>query len=267
MRDLDVDCYPLWAAAFQTRNEHKAGGGERVPMTGLQRILPDPFSELPGGYNWPAGATAASLDRQRRRRASMLACSRRVLARESYEHFTVRRVADECAVTAQTVYNCFGSRNELVASTLNEFTAMMYASARASSTTPTFFLELAYKYCLMAEHVPAFTRAMMVAAFSSRQPLLITMRRHGAELRKAWVRETAQDGCFEDGVDAAAIGNQICCIKSSLLFEWAVGDRNQASVSAELLSAVKALLRPALRAQFRDELDFWHAEPKSAPRP
>ncbi|MBU6267501.1 MAG: hypothetical protein KGN34_08170, partial [Sphingomonadales bacterium] len=90
-----------------------------MPVAGLNDSTAiDPFAPL----------LAPGDSRQRRqhaRRAEALAATRRLLA-EAPGQFTLGRVADACGVSAQTLRNGFGRREDLMVAAFNDHTSAIW---------------------------------------------------------------------------------------------------------------------------------------------
>src|SRR5690606_34580771 len=116
--------------------ERKMNASRSLPQ------LPDPFRPLsvtrsPGAT---CGRDETGTERLLRRRASILAATRRLLSQHGHAHVTLRQISDECEVTVQTLYNSFGPRLELLMSALNEHTIAVETSAYSAAAGPSLFL-------------------------------------------------------------------------------------------------------------------------------
>src|SRR5207237_436911 len=114
------------------------------------------------------------------RRADILAVTRRSIADYGHERFTVRSVSEECAITVQTIYNSFGSRQQLLVRALNEHTCLMENTAASLTSGGNLFLALANLYYRCALETPAFLREIVTAAFAT-MDRLATMQRNSIQ--------------------------------------------------------------------------------------
>jgi len=193
-----------------------------------------------------ASATHPSLDRQRARRAAILAATRRLLA-EGGHQFTLKRVSEECEVTVQTIRNSFGRREECLASALNEHTTAVWQALGSVSTGPRVFLDLAQMYYHCACVTPGFLRGMLTSAISNDAPLA-ALQRHGALLKINYLRDMARQGVLRSGVDVEALAAQITRLNTFTMFEWPInGDAEE--LKAQIVSGNKLLLLGAMRPQ------------------
>jgi AcrR family transcriptional regulator len=213
------------------------------------RIVPDPFAPLAA-----ANDVSGSLERQRARRALILATARRVLA-ESHDAFTMRRVADESGVTVQTLRNSFGRRDELLVSAINEHTSAVWSALGKFSQGPALFLDLAEIYFHCAETTPDFLRAMVTSAVGSAQPLA-TLQRHGAAIKIGHLRRMAQDGSLRSGAEIDALAVQITRLNTFMMFEWAArGDAHE--LRRQMVMGNRLLLGGAVSPSGQRQLDAW----------
>ncbi|KHK90248.1 TetR/AcrR family transcriptional regulator [Novosphingobium malaysiense] len=211
----------------------------------------DPFTALlvkdePGG--------GRSLRRQRRRRAMALAVTRKVLA-ESPEQFTMRRVAEECGVTVQTLRNGFGRREDLLVAAFNDHTSAVWRALDRTSRGPFLFLDLALVYHRCAAQTPHFLRAMVMCAMASTRPLALAQR-HGATIKSAHLRSLAQSGTLRTGVDAQALGAHITRLNTFMMYEWAQGG-TAAELRRAMIDGNRLLLMGALTGHAAADVEAW----------
>jgi AcrR family transcriptional regulator len=215
-------------------------------------VFPNPFEPLAPGGEEPAHYP--SLRRQRSRRAAILASTRRLLA-EGPEQFTLKRVAEECEVTVQTIRNSFGRREECLASALNEHTTAVWAALGAFSSGAQVFLDLAQMYYHCACATPGFLRGMLMTAISNDAPLA-ALQRHGALLKVEYLRDMARHDLLRPGVDAEALAAQITRLNTFMMYEWTLhGDAEELQV--QMLNGNKLLLLGAMRSHAAAQLEQW----------
>lgn len=215
------------------------------------RIVPDPYAAQMAGE---VTLSQGSFQRQRARRAGILATTRRVLA-HGQENFTLRRVADASGVTVQTLRNSFGRRDDLMVSAINDHTSAVWAALEGCSQGPTLFLDLAEMYFHCAASTPDFLRAMVTAAVGSAQPLAV-LQRHGSTIKIAHLRRMAREGSIRPGVDIDALAAQITRLNTFMMYEWAAGGDAQ-ELRRQIVTGNRLLLLGAVSADAARELDDW----------
>jgi AcrR family transcriptional regulator len=215
------------------------------------RIVPDPYAaQIPRG----GAPMQASFQRQRARRAGILATTRRVLAR-GQANFTLRRVADASGVTVQTLRNAFGRREELLVSAINDHTSAVWAALDGCPQGPTLFLDLAEMYFHCAAATPDFLRAMVTAAVGSAEPLAV-LQRHGSAIKTTHLRRMAREGSIRPGVDIDALAAQITRLNTFMMYEWAAGG-DARELRRQMVIGTRLLLLGAVSAEAARALEDW----------
>lgn len=222
-------------------------------------LVPNPFEPvlpLPG----KGPAQHRSLQRQKLRRASMLATTRRLLA-QGNEHFTLRRVSEECGVTVQTIRNAFGRREDLLVSALNEHTSAVWDALGSFASGPALFLDLAHMYYHCARNTPDFLRAMVTTAIASNQPLAV-LQRHGVAIKIEHLRQMARHGMVRTGTDVEALAAQITRLNTFMMYEWAM-DGDAEELRRQMIAGNRLLLAGVLELQAAAALDEWVPSPNT----
>jgi AcrR family transcriptional regulator len=226
---------------------------ENQPVQALfdPRIVPDPYAaQMPVEL----AEVQDSFQRQRSRRAGILATTRRVLAL-GQECFTLRRVADASGVTVQTLRNSFGRRDDLLVSAINDHTSAVWAALEDCAQGPTLFLDLAEMYFHCAATTPDFLRAMVTAAVGSAQPLAV-LQRHGSSIKIAHLRRMVRAGSIRLGTDVDALAAQITRLNTFMMYEWAAGG-DARELRRQMVTGNRLLLMGAVSAEAAQQLDEW----------
>ena len=220
-------------------------------MAGMVHFGVDPFAALLANDDDRAGHL---LRRQRERRATALAVARRLLA-DAPDQFTLRRVAEECGVTVQTLRNSFGRREDLLVAAFNDHTSAVWRTLGQASSGPFLFLDLALVYHRCAVRTPKFLRAMVTSAMAATQPLSRTQR-HGSSIKSAHLRALARGDVLRPGVDAEALGAHITRLNTFMMYEWAQGG-DPDDLRAEMIDGNRLLLMGALTPRAAAEVEAW----------
>lgn len=219
-------------------------------------LVPDPFAALLAGADEGQGHLHR---RQRARRARVLATARRLLA-QAPEQFTLRRVAEECEVTVQTLRNGFGRREELLVAAFNDHTSAVWRALAGFSQGPYLFLDLAQMYHRCAVATPEFLRAMVTSAVANTQPLA-RAQRHGATIKSAHLRAMARSDMLRPGVDAEALAAHITRLNTFMMYEWARGG-DADDLRREMIDGNRLLLMGAATPRAAAMIEAW--EPAQA---
>ena len=214
-------------------------------------LVPNPFEPI---LPVRSQAQPRSAQRQRLRRASMLATTRRLLA-QGQEHFTLRRVSEACGVTVQTVRNSFGRREDLLVSALNEHTSAVWEALGSLNSGPALFLDLAQMYYHCARNTPGFLRAMVTTAVAANQPLVV-LQRHGVAIKVEHLRQLAREGLLKPGTDVEALAAQITRLNTFMIYEWSLsGDAEE--LRRQMILGNKLFLVAVLEPSAAAALEQW----------
>lgn len=216
------------------------------PVIGLKLGKPvaKPFGEHSGPY---------------RRRAQILAATRRSLAQEGHDRVTIKSISDSCGLTPQTIHNSFGCKADLLRSAMNEHTLMIDSFAFTKSCDPEVFLLLALAYCQSAVNRPEFVREYMRAAFSPRHSLKDTLMKFGVDLKLHILRDLARRDLLRSFVDHRSAAEQIACVNTFAMQEWAQhGDIVQ--LYARIVHGNGALLLGILVPEAGRKIENWLAD-------
>lgn len=187
-------------------------------MQAVVRTAPDPYMPVVGwslhAGAFPRGEAGGSLQR---RRAQILAATRRSLATEGYGRFTLRSISDASSVSTQTIHNCFGCKSDLLQSALNQHTVLMDSMALSEGQEPSVFLRLALLYCQSAVDYPEFIREYMCIDMSIRSALM----KFGADIKIKMLQGMAAQNLLRPTVNLKIAAEQIAYVNCFGMLEWA----------------------------------------------
>jgi len=197
---------------------------------------------------------------QHRRRAEILAAVRRLLASDGYQRFTIRSLAATCKLTAQTIHNSFGCKNELLRVALNQHTLMLDASAASLTRDPAVFMILALSYCSTAAERPEFLREFMRVASSPKQPLRDPLMKFGIDLKTQIFRGMARKGLLRACIDPRTAAEQIAYANTFALLEWAQND-DLADLYRHIVFGNGLILLGVLAPHAASGIEEWLSDP------
>lgn len=219
---------------------------------------PDPFRTL---LPIDQQGQLPSLVRQLRRRGSILAQTRRLLAEGGYGGFSLRQVSERSEVTAQTIYNSFGTKQELLIAALNEYNAAVYGRVKQEDEGLLAFLGVNAKFYESALTAPDFMREYICSLYVAGD-VKGGVYRHSRKLISSIMLSVVNAGVLRSGVDADALGQTSFRVRASAMYSWAVGHIDHKELRSELLSSNAYLLLGALRPSPAKELE-WFMESKA----
>jgi AcrR family transcriptional regulator len=207
--------------------------------------IPHPFEPLLPERLGAAAPQQRSVARQLARRAQILAATRRLLAETGHERLTLRKVAEACEVTVQTLRNSFGRKEELVAQAVNEHTSAIWLNLARPHPGPQVFIAFPDVIHQVAVQAPGFLRGTLSAAFTD-SPSLQVLQDHASANKARVLRGMARAGLIRPGIDLELLADQITKLDTMLMYEWArTGDAE--ALWEKMLSGHKVLLLGALR--------------------
>lgn len=161
------------------------------------------------------------------RRAHILQCTRDLLTSEGYDTITMERLADACGVTKPTLYNAFGSKDELLAEAVHD----VYGRILARAGAPEGVRGLDHVIAILT-----VTAKVILREQKRGQALLTEVRTHAggpfgkavhASIREALggaVEEMREDGELQPWVDPDLLTKRIAGVERNVNTEYGVGD-------------------------------------------
>lgn len=213
--------------------------------------FPNPFERINSQNLRLAAAQYPSLERQRIRRAGILATTRRVLAETGHERLTLRRISDECDVAIQTIRNSFGRREDLIVSAVNEHTTGIWHNLAQQSSAAEALIDFADMIYKCAVQAPGYLRGAIKNAFSNNTSLLTTQK-HAVNNQSQLLRALFRQGVMRPGIDVELLASQMTRLDTILMYEWS-RHGNASELKSEMMASQKTLLRGALRESAAEE--------------
>ena len=166
---------------------------------------------------------------QLRRRAQILANTRRLVAEEGIGNFTLRQVADASGVSVPTVYNNIGSRDEVIFAAAEEYFHAKLMCARAETVLGSAH---SFNAALIA---PALRNSVYQRTVINHLYIYGASR---ARVARDWcsllVRELlslhSQNGDFYPGADLGLLAKQLREQWRNTFFGWATGEISDAQL-------------------------------------
>jgi AcrR family transcriptional regulator len=216
-------------------------------------LVPHPFEPIIAEPQSLSPPQQRSLERQRARRAEILADTRRLLAETGHERLTLRRVAERCGVTVQTIRNSFGRREDLIAQAVNEHTTTIWRRLGQPYAGPQAFIAFPDVIRHVVTQAPAFLRGTICAAFTN-IPSLQVLQSHAALNKTQLLRQMARRDLIRPEIDIGMLADQITKIDTMLMYEWSQTGDDKALFD-QMANAHKVLLLGALRPAVAAQLE------------
>lgn len=196
--------------------------------------------------------------RQIARRGAILAATREMLSKVGYEGTTMRSVAERAEVAKGTIYNLFGSKDELILAALIDLLDQIAERVRESAASPGLesLLTVARLTCEQVESTPQYADAMARALFRAGpgDPLIGPLLDSTARFNAAQLDLERRRGRIAKDVDCDRLGLQIESQKWGIVLIWMLGSIPLESVSTETLRGTLSSLAAAAEPKTRREL-------------
>ncbi len=161
------------------------------------------------------------------RRKRLLGAARELLARVGYDDVTMTALAEASGVTRPTLYNTFGSKDELLYEAVLEAYEEMLEAAGPAAGVRGLDRVLAM-VAATAETIagnPHYARTLL-ESFRSRagaRPLGKAIRSGGLQALMEALGEMGEDGEIEAWVDIESLGRRIAALQRGTNAEWLAG--------------------------------------------
>ena len=196
--------------------------------------------------------------RQIERRGAILAATRELLSKVGYESTTMRGVAERAGVAKGTIYNLFGSKDELILAALIDLLDQIAERVQESAASPGLesLLTVARLTCEQVESTPQYADAMARALFraSPGDPLIGPLVDSTARFNAAQLDLERRRGRIAKEVDCDRLGLQIESQKWGIVLIWMLGSIPLESVTTETLRGILSSLAAAAEPKTRREL-------------
>lgn len=182
------------------------------------------------------------LDYAQQRRARILRVTRE-LAVEGYDAVSMRRVGARAKVSLATVYELFGSKDELIAfahaDLLDGFQTRIASDPPQGSDAATRVAIVVTRLRHFLERDPELMRAALRALSSSESPVGAGRRQAGTFTRDAFEVAIADDPIADLQTILDALGH----VLNSALLQWGRGELSAAALEDLLVRVARRLLR------------------------
>jgi len=205
-------------------------------------------------------------DQMAHRRERILEAAREIVAERGFEGLTIRELAQAAGVTAPTIYNLIGSKDQVLVAAVAEQTERFVAGIERAAGDVVPIVDANLRELLrMPRYYRSLLRLMMTsqAAEPARRNVALVL---GAQLRAA-LGELAEEGGVEAWVDLDVLTSQLAGVLWSASLAWANEWISDAQFEAQERLGVAYLMVAATRGPAREEyLRIIHlTQPRTAP--
>lgn len=188
------------------------------------------------------------------RRERILEAAREIIAERGFEALTVRELAQAAGVTAPTIYNLIGSKDQVLVAAVAEQTDRFVRSIERAPGDVVPIVEANLRELL---GMPRYYRSLLRLLLTSDEalePRRTVSAALGGQLRSA-LGELAEDGGIEDWVDLDALTQQIQGLMGGASQAWAGGALSDEEFARFELHGVALLMLGVTRGAVRKQVE------------
>lgn len=199
--------------------------------------------------------------RQLERHKRVLECTRTLLAEVGYEGLQMRLVAEQSGVSPMTIYNRFGTKDDLILIALRELLAELGQQARRSGKKGIdFIVKDAQTIATQILQTPKYAKAMGLMLFNgqSDSPIVRTLLLDRISLAKGQVEEMQAMGQLNESINTSLLARNLGVCGWSTILLWMKGEVSDASFKKEYTRAplfvLVGAMKPTTRRRFARDL-------------
>ncbi|MCC6382764.1 MAG: TetR/AcrR family transcriptional regulator [Dehalococcoidia bacterium] len=200
-----------------------------------------------------------SLEKRLAKRATTLAVARSLLAREGYDGTTMLQIAREAKVAPATLYNVFGSKQNLLREAVEElFLALVNLARQRAGAGGVDRIASLEQYILDEyERNPGYARNLLIAASRSEsgRSLFATLNRVHVETIELGIGEMRAQGHLADWVQPRKLARAIEDMLRAASSRWAYGGGTVGELRSEAMLGIYLVLLGAATEAARDDLE------------
>lgn len=223
----------------------------------LAEVVPDVEDQIglscSSAYSSPDGLW----QRQKQRRASILCQTRTLIGREGYPNFNIRRLADHCSLSSQTIYNLVGDRDEVIsAATCQHLDALLKSAARLEDY-PCFIAALADASWYHAIRNPGYAKTVIHTHIRSRSQAADKMQTVMRTALRQVLEDMTRQSRLRQGTNIELLAERIHSLIVFTGFSWAEGGCDDAGLRQQLGTGTGLLLLGAMTKLGRESVERW----------
>lgn len=169
--------------------------------------VPAPFDHVASGGMFAAQSLRQM--RYRQRRSEILAVTRYLLAKMGPDRFNVRRLAERCELTTQSIYNLIGNRTQIIIAAIEDYTDAMLQTACDADADELPILSIDEQYLEIAARWPDYIVQSIGVLYGADRDLCREFYRVGWQIRAKCLSRMQQDGRILPGTDCNFIAQRL----------------------------------------------------------
>lgn len=212
----------------------------------------------------PAEKRKYESPRQRERQAAILEAARRMLEKKGYSGVTMRALAREAGVAQATLYNIYGSKDDLILSAVEDLLLGVEADVQSTGSTPGIqsILARARINGLQIQKTPKYADAMAraLAGVKAGDPLVSLLYTRALPFLEEHLQIALEQGDLLPRVDVRLTAQHMVGQHWGVTWLWILGVIELENIVAERLRTDITALIAVTRGPARQNLERQLAE-------
>lgn len=210
---------------------------------------------------YAAGGMSSSSPAMFERRRRILKEARRLIGQGHADGFSMRALCDRSGVAVNTLYNAFGSKENIIALAITQYFEDFHRSVTfdfAADTLPGVIeREIATTVRNLA--IPEYVRAVTTLFFSAtaRPPVRSALINIAIRPYQPWFDHLRAARKLERGVAPERIAANLSALLYAQVQEWRIGEFDEAAFVGARLDAVLSYISGITRGTARQEVRAW----------
>lgn len=224
---------PLMKARGSVKQE---GGAEQ------HEPLFDPYRPLPPKADPASFGQGGARQKQRARRARILAVTRQIIGEQGCDEVTVREIARKSGFALQTIYNLVGPRDRAIIDAISEYSLFVGRTAAQNEKGPSI-LRNVEMWIAAAEDCPDFARRCNLIILSDSRNIYYRFRDIQIRGVANLLRQQQASGTAFYRTPPRQLAEQLVLYSMALWMEWADRPFPLPVLREKLLAGLAKLLR------------------------
>lgn len=197
--------------------------------------------------------------RQEERQRRILATARTEITRVGYDAITMQQLAGASDVSTKTLYNLYGSKDELLLAAVAELLGNLEHHPRVLAAPAGIPALLAFTevICEQIVETPRYAEVMAKSLFQADRDhrLVEVLLGNTQKVAGNALEIAAEQGCLREGVDIAVLSNLLAGHQWGLVLMWSKGLVSLADLANQALQSQVISLIPACRDVQKKQLE------------
>lgn len=205
------------------------------------------------------------ISKRYRRQAEILAYGRQLICEKPLAEFTVKELADRCALSTQSIHKRLGSKIDVLRTAIDDYTLALFRHAAKLAQGQQHIYWLACVFLQSCRQNPEFFSSTVVGAYHDRTGDELRHQSHlfGTRLIHHILVDLRQQGRVHPKADLHLAASTISVLLGHALLEWSLSRVDWHDLNYSLHQRIKLILLGMTSAECLDEIyDFYSTSRK-----